>query len=63
MKRKLVSVSLSLALMCAVTGNAQSPAPSGKKLNSVMTWGDDIGRCDVIDQMLTVPAVASLDAP
>src|ERR1044072_468653 len=48
MKAKLLFASLSLALMCVLTTNAQSPAPSsGKKPNILVIWGDDIGIANI----------------
>ena len=44
MKVKQVLAALSVALLCGVTGNAQSPAPSSRKEpNILVIWGDDIG--------------------
>jgi hypothetical protein len=44
MKTKLLFASLSFALMCVLSANAQSPAPAaGKKPNILVIMGDDIG--------------------
>ena len=44
MKTKLIRALLSLAVACAFSAHAQSPAPSaGKKPNILVIWGDDIG--------------------
>ena len=48
MKTKLIVAALSFALMCVLTGNAQSPAPSsGKKPNILVIFGDDIGQTNI----------------
>jgi len=48
METKLLFAPLSLALMCVLTGNAQSPAPSSvKKPNILVIFGDDIGQTNV----------------
>jgi arylsulfatase len=48
MKTKLLFASLTFALMCVFTTNAQSPAPSSaKKPNILIIWGDDIGTTNV----------------
>src|SRR5436189_5184143 len=47
MKMKLAA-SLSFALLCILTGNAQSPAASSaKKPNILVIFGDDIGQTNV----------------
>ena len=44
MKTKLIFAALSLALMCILAANAQSPAPSSpNKPNILVIMGDDIG--------------------
>jgi arylsulfatase A-like enzyme len=48
MKMKLVAASLSFGLMCVLTANTQSPAPSStKKPNILVIFGDDIGQTNV----------------
>jgi len=48
MKTKLLFASLGFALLCLLTANAQSPAPSsGKKPNILVIFGDDIGQTNV----------------
>jgi arylsulfatase A-like enzyme len=44
MKTKFLVTALSVVLMCVLSANAQSPAPSSKKKpNILVIWGDDIG--------------------
>jgi arylsulfatase A-like enzyme len=48
MKMRLVAASLSFGLMCVLTANTQSPAPSStKKPNILVIFGDDIGQTNV----------------
>ena len=48
MKTKLLFASLSFALICVFTTNAQSPVPSsGKKPNILVIFGDDIGQSNI----------------
>jgi arylsulfatase A-like enzyme len=48
MKTKLIVAAVSFALICVLSANAQSPAPSsGKKPNILVIFGDDIGQANV----------------